>query len=49
MSTDLPTGSQPARVAFYNDPNVRSIVYQAVLLAVILLLVAPLTALQHTV
>jgi general L-amino acid transport system permease protein len=39
MSTDVPTGSQPARVAFYNDPNVRSIVYQAVLLAVIVLVV----------
>ena len=39
MSTDLPTGSKPARVAFYNDPKVRSIVYQAVLLAIIALLV----------
>jgi general L-amino acid transport system permease protein len=35
----MSTGSQPARVAFYNDPNVRSIVYQAVLLAVIVLVV----------
>ena len=39
MSTDLPTGSKPARVAFYNDPKVRSIIYQAILLAVIALLV----------
>jgi general L-amino acid transport system permease protein len=39
MSTDLPTGSKPARVAFYNDPKLRSIIYQAILLAVIALLV----------
>jgi len=39
MSTDLPTGSQPARVAFYNDPKIRSIVYQVVLFAVIAFLV----------
>lgn len=31
MSTDLPAGSRPARVAFYNDPKVRSIVYQVAL------------------
>ena len=31
MSLDLPVGSQPARVAFYNDPKVRSIAYQAAL------------------
>jgi general L-amino acid transport system permease protein len=49
MSTDLPTGSAPARVAFYNDPKVRSIVYQAVLLAVIGLLVygAATNAIEH--
>lgn len=39
MSTDLPTGSRPARVAFYNDPKVRSIIYQAVLFAVVAFLV----------
>lgn len=39
MSIDLPKGSERARVAFYNDPKVRSIVYQAVLLALIGLLV----------
>jgi len=40
MSTDLPTGSQPpARVAFYNDPKIRSIVYQAIIFAVIAFLV----------
>jgi general L-amino acid transport system permease protein len=49
MSTDLPTGSAPARVAFYNDRKVRSIVYQAVLLAVIGLLVygAATNAIEH--
>src|SRR5664280_791474 len=35
MSIDLPTGSPPARVAFYNDPKVRSIAYQVALCAVI--------------
>jgi general L-amino acid transport system permease protein len=35
MSTDLPTGSRPARVAFYNDPKIRSIAYQVALCAVI--------------
>ena len=36
MSTDLPSGSaRPARVAFYNDPKVRSIGYQVALCAVI--------------
>ncbi len=39
MSTDLTTGTSPARVAFYNDPKVRSIFYQAVLCAIIALLV----------
>lgn len=39
MSTDLPTGSQPERVAFYNDPKVRSIIYQVVLFAVVAFLV----------
>ncbi|MBI4365332.1 MAG: amino acid ABC transporter permease [Deltaproteobacteria bacterium] len=31
MSIDLPAGSPPARVAFYNDPKVRSIAYQVAL------------------
>jgi general L-amino acid transport system permease protein len=35
MSIDLPAGSRPARVAFYNDPKVRSIAYQVALCAVI--------------
>ncbi|MCF8476974.1 MAG: amino acid ABC transporter permease [Pseudolabrys sp.] len=35
MSIDLPAGSQPARVAFYNDPKVRSIAYQIALCVVI--------------
>ena len=35
MSTDLPTGVSPARVAFYNDPKIRSIVYQVALCALI--------------
>src|SRR5471032_444193 len=37
MSIDLPAGSPPARVAFYNDPKVRSIVYQVTLCALIAL------------
>ena len=39
MSIDLPTGSPPARVAFYNDPKVRSIAYQVALCAVVAILV----------
>jgi len=39
MSVDLPTGSGPPRVAFYNDPKVRSIVYQVALCAVIVFLI----------
>jgi general L-amino acid transport system permease protein len=35
MSIDVPTGDLPVRVAFYNDPKVRSIVYQVALCAVI--------------
>jgi general L-amino acid transport system permease protein len=31
MSIDLPAGRPPARVAFYNDPKVRSIAYQVAL------------------
>ena len=39
MSIDLPAGSPPARVAFYNDPRVRSIAYQVALCAVVGILV----------
>jgi general L-amino acid transport system permease protein len=39
MSIDLPAGEQPARVAFYNDPKVRSIAYQVGLCVVIAFLV----------
>lgn len=35
MSIDLPAGEQPARVAFYNDPKVRSVAYQVALCIVI--------------
>jgi len=35
MPTDLPAGSLPARVAFYNDPKVRSIAYQVALCAIV--------------
>src|SRR5882757_2473778 len=35
MSTDLPAGLPPARVAFYNDPKVRSITYQVALVAIV--------------
>ncbi|MFZ0844188.1 MAG: amino acid ABC transporter permease [Pseudolabrys sp.] len=35
MSIDLPAGSSPARVAFYNDPKIRSITYQVALCAII--------------
>lgn len=39
MSIDLPVGSQPAKVAFYNDPKVRSIAYQVALCVAIAFLV----------
>src|SRR5476649_2620268 len=35
MSIDLPAGSPPVRVAFYNDPKVRSIAYQVALCALV--------------
>jgi general L-amino acid transport system permease protein len=49
MSTDPTTGVSPARVAFYNDPKVRSVIYQAVLCVVIALLVyaATVNAIDH--
>lgn len=39
MPTDLPAGSPPVQVAFYNDPKVRSIAYQVALCAIVGLLV----------
>ncbi len=35
MSIDLPSGLAPARVAFYNNPKVRSIAYQVALCAMV--------------
>src|SRR5690242_15844648 len=35
MSTDIPTGSSPARVAFYNDPKIRALGYQIALVAIV--------------
>ena len=47
--TDRPAAASPARVAFYNDPKVRSIAYQAALCAVIVFLVygAASNAIDH--
>jgi general L-amino acid transport system permease protein len=39
MPSDLPAQPRPARVVFYNDPKVRSIAYQFILCAVVVLLV----------
>jgi general L-amino acid transport system permease protein len=39
MSIDLPAGLPPARVAFYNDPKIRSIAYQVTLCALVALAV----------
>ena len=39
MPSDLSAQPRPARVVFYNDPKVRSIVYQLVLCTVVVLLV----------
>jgi len=49
MSIDLTSGSAPARAAFYNDPKVRSAVYQAALCAVVAFLVygATTNAIEH--
>jgi general L-amino acid transport system permease protein len=49
MSTDLTGGSAPARAAFYNDPKVRSIVYQVALCAIVAFLVygATTNAIEH--
>jgi general L-amino acid transport system permease protein len=47
--TDLTTGASPARAAFYNDPKVRSLIYQVVLCALIAFLVygATTNAIDH--
>ncbi|MGH6682948.1 MAG: amino acid ABC transporter permease [Pseudolabrys sp.] len=49
MSTDLTTGVSPARVAFYNDPKIRNVIYQLVLCAIIASLVygATVNAIDH--
>ncbi|HEY1312037.1 MAG TPA: amino acid ABC transporter permease [Pseudolabrys sp.] len=49
MSTDQTTGVSPARVAFYNDPKIRSIIYQVVLCAFVALLFvgATFNAIDH--
>ena len=49
MSTDQTTGASPARVAFYNDPKIRSIIYQVVLCLIVAVLVlgATLNAIEH--
>jgi general L-amino acid transport system permease protein len=39
MSVDLPAGDAPVRVAFYNDPKIRGLLYQAALCAIIAFLV----------
>jgi general L-amino acid transport system permease protein len=39
MATDVQAAPRPARVPLYNDPKVRSIVYQAVLFAIVVLLI----------
>jgi general L-amino acid transport system permease protein len=39
MSIDLPAGSPPARVPFYNDPKIRAVAYQVALVAAVVFLV----------
>ena len=39
MSTDHLAGQGPARVAFYNDPKIRSIIYQVALCAAVVFLI----------
>ncbi len=39
MAIEVPAGSAPARVAFYNNPKVRAVAYQIALCAIILFLV----------
>ncbi len=49
MSTDIEETSRPARVAFYNNPKVRSVVYQAALIAAVVFLIygATTNAIDH--
>ncbi len=49
MSAEASTGPSPARVAFYNDPRVRSVGYQLILCALIGLMVygATVNAIDH--
>ena len=49
MASDLTRPASPARVAFYNDPKVRSLIYQVVLCAAIAFLVygATTNAIDH--
>jgi len=49
MSIDLPGGLAPARVAFYNNPKVRSVAYQVALFAIVAFLVygAATNAIDH--
>ena len=49
MSIDLSSGVAPARVAFYNNPKVRSIVYQVALCAIVgfLIYAAASNAIDH--
>jgi general L-amino acid transport system permease protein len=49
MSSDLTSGSAPARAAFYNDPKVRSIAYQVALCALVVFLIygAATNAIEH--
>jgi len=49
MSIDLSSGSAPARAAFYNDPKVRSVVYQVALCALVAFLLygATSNAIEH--
>jgi general L-amino acid transport system permease protein len=39
MALESPVASQPARVAFYNDPKIRSIAYQVALFGIVALLI----------
>ena len=39
MAVESQAGPAPARVPFYNDPRVRSLVYQAALIIIVVLLI----------
>ncbi|MGH9810004.1 MAG: amino acid ABC transporter permease, partial [Terriglobia bacterium] len=49
MSIDLPGGLAPARVAFYNNPKIRSVAYQVALFAIVAFLIygAATNAIDH--